>query len=320
MLVFWGGAVFAQQKDESFWWKVDRSLGLSSTKKIDTTYYRLSPYGWMVNINNNFAMMGVSASMPNIGGGESELKAFSGFNYNLGTTVGYRNLILGISLVRPVGHAKDLQLAFAGNAWGVEFRRYLNDDMSGEVSSALGDIDIERGDIRVESRHLRAYHVFASQKFSLTAANDQRCIQVRSAGSAVLYTEYSRHGIDFLNADVAARFGGLDRMQLETASCGLGYGYNYTPNRGRLLFHAAVVPMFVAIMNECLYDGSDIESHRESRFRMQWLGRFTVNYHFNDRLGVNLIAVYYHSSLDIEDKAKASWNDLTLRATLCIRL
>lgn len=318
LFVTFGNPLRSQDRG-SFLWRIDRHFGLSSTRKIDTAFYCLEPRGWMLNLNNNFAIMGLSADFSDGLSAESHLEALSQFNYSIGVTAGYRNLILGYSFARPVGRASDMLLFIAGNAWGVEYRRYENEDLQGRVSGTLQALDVAAGDIRVDTRHLRAYHVFSSDKFSMTAANDHRCIQLRSAGSVLFYTDYARRGIDFVNSDLVSRFGGVERLQNEAASLGLGYGYNYTPNRGRLLFHAAAVPMFVVIMNDCLYRTDGIESHRNGRFRMQWLARLTANYRLNDYWGANLSMIYCRSSFDVPEHARADWNDILIRATLCFR-
>lgn len=326
LLVFQYFMVIAQPKNDSkngfSFRNLDRMFGLSSTKNIDTNYYILSPYGWMLNVNNNFATMAVSAELDNPSTAlHSELSAHSNPNYTFGVTAGYRNLILGYSFVHPVGTARDMTLAFAGNAWGVEYRRYLNDDMDGQISSSsmTGGVDIKSGNIRVETRYLRAYHVFSPRKFSLTAANDHRCIQLRSAGSLLLFTDYGRHAVDFYDPAQIALFDGVNRFQVESAALGLGYGYNYTPNRGRLLFHVSVVPMFVVMMNECLFSGNAIESDRGSIFRMRWFGRFTANYRFNDHFGINIMAIYNRTAMNADTRVDAIWNDFSVKASLCCR-
>ena len=170
----------AQNETQSFWRKLDTLFSLSSVKKIDTNYYTIAKNGWMINLNNNFAGFLFRSQMNDVPiYGKTKMNLHSKFNYQLSSTFGYRNLILGYSIVNVTGGAKDFTLSLSSNAWGVEFRRLETDDMTGEIqTSALTEqMDVSRGDVKVKTKYLRAYHVFNNKKYSTTAAIDERCIQ-----------------------------------------------------------------------------------------------------------------------------------------------
>lgn len=311
----------AQDNKETFLWRIDRIFNLSSIKNIDTNYYSLAPRGWMVNINNNFGTVGIISDIKNVPAlGNTHLSAQSQLNYQIGATAGYRNLILGYSFIHPAGNAKDALMFIAANAWGVEYRKMVSDDFIGTAENSLsGNLNIRRGDIRTEQRYLRAYHVFNPRRFSMTAAGDQRCIQKQSAGSVLFYSNFARNILSFQNSQLKTFFGGMERMEFTSAAVGLGYGYNYTPNQGRLLFHLSAVPMLVAVMGEDFTVGGNVQQERASHLLLSLIGRFTANYRFNDHLGINLTAVYNNLGTRTVNDMKTTWNDLFVRAALCVR-
>ena len=317
LLLLAADVLMAQEREQNFFQRVDSFFGLSSTKNIDTTSYVLEPCGWMFNINNNFAMMNVSSSF-----GESDIKAMSQFNYAIGVTAGYRNLILGYTFLRPVGNARDMTLAINANAWGVEFRKYINDDFNGTARLKGGSsIDISSGDIEVESRYLRAYHTFNARRYSTTAALDHRCIQRRSAGSVLFYTDFARHALSFSNVAIPAAYSdGIEKITYTSAALGLGYGYNLAFFDGRLLFHAMAVPMFAVIFDEAFSRYDVLETDRGTRFRMGLIARLAANYRINDYFGINLMAVYNRTAMSGRiEECNMAWNDLLVRASLCCR-
>ena len=313
---------YAQKEKDSFLWKIDKMFNLSSLKNIDTNYYTIANNGWMINLNNNFAVVDLGAEIKNVPlYGKTELNAHSLFNYQVSTTFGYRNLILGCSLANLVGEAKDFTLSLSANAWGFEFRRLETDDFEGEMENNLlgSNLKIKRGDIKVKTRHLRAYHVFNSKKFSLTAAIDQRCVQKHSAGSLLFYTNFSQSNVYFQNNTIVNHFDNTKEIEFSSASLGLGYAYNYTPNKGKLLLHISAIPMFVAMNNAYLYNNTIEQIDTKHKYFFNLMGRFTVNYRFNDYLGINLSAFYNNLNLNTQKDLSIKWNDVLFKATLCCR-
>lgn len=313
---------YAQKEKDSFLWKIDKMFNLSSLKKIDTNYYTIANNGWMINLNNNFAVVDLGAEIKNVPlYGKTELNAHSRFNYQVSTTFGYRNLILGCSLANLVGEAKDFTLSLSANAWGFEFRRLETDDFDGEMENNLlgSNFKIKRGDIKVKTRHLRAYHVFNSKKFSLTAAIDQRCVQKHSAGSLLFYTNFSQNNVYFQNNTIVNHFDNTKEIEFSSASLGLGYAYNYTPNKGKLLFHLSAIPMFVAMNNAYLYSNTIEQIDTKHKYFFNLMGRFTINYRFNDFLGINLSAFYNNLNQNTKKDLNIKWNDILFKATLCCR-
>ncbi len=312
----------SQEEKTSFLWKIDKMFGLSSTKKIDTNYYTIANNGWMINLNNNFAFINLKTKINNVPTyGTTSLNAHSLFNYQLSTTFGYRNLILGCSLANLMGEAKDFTLSLSANAWGFEFRRLETEDFAGDIKSSASEDEysVKQGRIKAKTRYLRAYHVFNSKKFSMTAAIDQRCIQKHSAGSLLFYTNFLQNDIYFQNTEIINRFNNIKEIEYSSGSLGLGYAYNYTPDKGKLLFHISAVPMFVVLNSNYIYGKNIEEIKTKNKYFFNFIGRFTVNYRFNDFLGVNISALYDNDCLKTDRDLSIHWNDFLLKASLCCR-
>ena len=314
--------VYAQNEKNSFLWSIDRMLNLSSTNKMDTNYYTIAKNGWMINVNNNFAGFLLTSEINNVPlYGTTKMNLHSKFNYQLSSTFGYRNLILGYSLANVIVDGKDFTLSLSANAWGVEFRRLATSDVAGNVTtSALGeDFDVKSGDVKIKTKYLRAYYVFNNKKYSTTAAIDQRCVQKKSAGSLLFYTNYSQNTLTLLNNEIINRFNGIKVLEYSQAELSLGYGYNFTPNQGRLLFHADFMPMFVVMTSNYLTDDSLKEINTKSKYFFNCMGRFTVNYRFNDHFGLCFSAFMNTNRFTSEDNIKIRMYDYLIKTSLCFR-
>lgn len=87
--------------------------------------------------------------------------------------------------------------------------------------------------------HMQGHYVFNSKHFAYSAARSASRIQKKSAGSFIALADlyYSR-------AKFSEKFisGADEKYRTAKFSLGGGYGYNWTPNAGRLLVHASFMP------------------------------------------------------------------------------
>ena len=315
-------ALSAQNESQSFWKNLDTRFGLSSVKKIDTNYYTIAKNGWMINLNNNFAGFLFRSQMNDVPVyGNTKMNLHSNFNYQLSSTFGYRNLILGYSVANITGETKDFTLSLSSNAWGLEFRRLETDDMTGEIeTSYLSErLDVSKGDVKVKMQYLRAYHVFNNKKYSTAAAIDERCIQKKAAGSLLFYTNYAQNTVTFLNDGIVKRFNGIKITEYSQAELGLGYGYNYPLMQSKLLFHAMAIPMFVVLHSDYITDNSLQEIHTKNKYFMNFMGRFTINYRINAHFGLCFSAFYNTNRFTGENNLKIRLNDYLIKTSLCFR-
>ena len=88
------------------------------------------------------------------------------------------------------------------------------------------------------------YYAFNHRKFSMSAANYADYIQKRSAGSFFLtgdvnYNRMHANNMFEVSEDTTYR----EHFSSLGIALGAGYGYNWTPNHGRLLLHGSLRPM-----------------------------------------------------------------------------
>lgn len=62
---------------------------------------------------------------------------------------------------------------------------------------------------------------------------------------------------------------GLKQIKLYQASIGFGYGYNYTPNNGKFLFHISAAPVLVFINKGLITANTYIMIQDSSIHRME---------------------------------------------------
>lgn len=112
------------------------------------------------------------------------------------------------------------------------------------------------------------YYAFNHRKFSMSAANYAQYIQRRSAGSFFVTGDvnYSRlHARDLLNMSEDTLETSREHFSAFGIALGAGYGYNWTPNKGKFLLHGSVRPT-VNVYNRMDYDAyewvEDEEGHR----------------------------------------------------------
>ncbi|MBR1625902.1 MAG: DUF4421 family protein [Bacteroidales bacterium] len=310
----------AQETASSFWKNLDSRFGLSSTKKFDTTYYNIATKGWMINLNNNFAGFLFKSQLQSNSYGDIRMNLHSTLNYQLSSTFGYRNLILGYSIANIEGNGHDFTLSLSANTWGIEFRRLETDDFKGDLqtSSLNEDMQITKSDVKIKTKYLRSYFVFNSKKYSTTAAIDERCTQKRPAGSLLFYTNYAINTITLINKQIIQRFG-FSVLEYSQAELGLGYGYNYPVMQGKLLFHATLIPMFVALNSNYITDTTINEIISKNKYFFNIMGRFTINYHFNDNFGICLSAFLNSNKFTGENNLKIHLYDYLIKLSLCFR-
>ncbi|MBR4783078.1 MAG: DUF4421 family protein [Bacteroidaceae bacterium] len=106
------------------------------------------------------------------------------------------------------------------------------------------------------------YYAFNHRKFSMSAANYSQYIQKRSAGSFFVTGDfnYTRlHARDIFPLDTIHTF--RDKFNSCAIALGVGYGYNWTPNKGKFLLHGSVRPT-MNVFGRMSYRCYDNEGHR----------------------------------------------------------
>ena len=106
------------------------------------------------------------------------------------------------------------------------------------------DVIPENWDLRTV--YADAYYVFNNKRFSMPAARTGRLIQKRSVGSFFVMANYNQSRLHMYR--MLTYTGEVFRHN--QFSIGVGYGYNWAINGGKLLFSISVIPMFSLVNRE----------------------------------------------------------------------
>lgn len=134
---------------------------------------------------------------------------------------------------------------------GVEFLRNVTTNMEGRilvngVAEASNYPPIRKGEWQMAFTSLSAWYALNAAHYSHNAAIKQSYLQKRTAGSLLLSVAYMSSQMTILDSlkylkdeTMSTLVDGVKGMITRQVSVGIGYGINYTPNRGKVLLHAA---------------------------------------------------------------------------------
>ena len=335
-------APMAQQDQKQASWlrrtiaTIGNTLDRWDIEGLDTNYLSLPRHGWKASLTANFA--GITAhvdgrSVPSFG--DISVDMASKLNGQTSLSLGYRMLSLDYSFDIVTGYSSDLNLSWLDNAWGIEYRSHSTEGLAGtlDASATDGNLRVSEGDTRLRATLINAYYVLNPERYSLPAAMDQALIQRRSAGSITAYAVLHASDLEVRSADLATMMGGVKKVEFYQTAIGLGYGYNYTPNQGRLLIHLSAAPLLVFFSKNLitadfaipLPDGStyhtDISKEVRSKHRLTLtaVARASLFYYLNERIHIGLSGLVNNMGNDTDSGVATSMNDWIVNAALGVR-
>mgnify|MGYP004513507681 CR=1 FL=1 len=175
-----------------------------------------------------------------------------------------------------------------------------------------GDDDM----IDVVNWYAGAYYAFNGRRFSMSSTLSPDIIQRRSAGSFFVTADvnYTRlHTKAILEGD-------MEKFNSFLIGVGGGYGYNWTPDHGRLVVHASMAPMISAYsrLSHSAYDEGkkmpeyeSLKNINDKRMKLTVFGRanFGLSYNFSDRFVGGLYTQYImRRSKNASDAYMKNWN------------
>ena len=259
--------------------------------------------------------------------------------------VDWKGLALEIPIPLRNKYLFSFGLAKNGSIWGARFRYKNLRRMDGSCN--IGDLEIDSESNNIKTFYLEGYYVLWHKKFSLAAGLYADMIQLRSAGSPLLYANYyhSRYNVEKL---FPANY---DSFRTNQVSLGAGYAYNFALLRGRLVFHASVVPMFSVFnqmkhyvsYNNSIFPNKEEDAaaaaaaqaasgltpeqwdefynaaeNGEARFRVNAFARFAVNYSFN-RFIVSILGNYRSYGYSNDQNVSVRNQEADLQLNFCTR-
>ena len=119
----------------------------------------------------------------------------------------------------------------------------------------------------ISNAHLHIWYALNAAHYSHNAAVKQSYIQKKTAGSLLLHLSYMSQQIKFTDTLnivgpedgesiglLPAIMSGMTGMTTRQIAVGVGYGINYTPNKGKVVLHASAACMLVCYsVNHIMY-------------------------------------------------------------------
>ena len=236
--------------------KVDRFL----QRGIDTSYIGLPEHSWRVALNSG--IIGINSNF----GAENVMHPFdpdSTYNLyfnlrtkpsvNLGFNIGLRGFGFGYSWDLMDSRAKTLNFSFGGKYIGVEFLR----QSSSNIRASIGNNELEADPTEeplyfmITNTTLSVWYALNSAHYSHNAAIKQSYIQRKSAGSLLVQIHYASTQLD-LDERLHEVIGNIYGCETHQVGIGLGYGINYTPNKGKVLLHASAMAQLICVSHNLI--------------------------------------------------------------------
>lgn len=230
--------------------KMDRWL----QRGIDTSYLALPEHSWrlaqtntMIGVNSKFTALNVEyASLPL---GDISFLMKSRPSISLGFNASYRGFGFGYSWDVMSAYSQNWNFSFGSKGIGLEFMRQKSNnihtaiDLNGEGTFDIPD-SIKLAAITYTS--FNVWYALNAAHYSHNAAIKQSYIQRKSAGSLLLQVNYMSTNVGF-NRDLLIMTDQVVNIETHQMGIGLGYGINYTPNRGKVLLHLSGIAQLVCI-------------------------------------------------------------------------
>ena len=235
---------------------VDRYL----MRGIDTNYIALPEHSWRLAYTN--AMIGVNSKVSSIANLydnvflQVDLMNRTTPSVDLGFHASYRGIGFGYSWDALHAYQQRLSFSFGSKFIGIDFAIQTSSNMKTDVLLDKEPIwQANNANIIITNANLNLWYALNAAHYSHQAAIKQSYIQKKTAGSLLLHLSYMSSQVDIRDTMKVAEFSdqpvlsilldNLTAIRTRQIAVGIGYGINYTPNKGKFVLHASANAMLV---------------------------------------------------------------------------
>lgn len=234
---------------------IDRYL----MRGIDTNYIALPEHSWRLAYTN--AMVGVNSNLTSFSAEQN-----NGFqtvtllnrttpSVDLGFYAGYRGFGFGYSWDAIHAYAQRLSFSLGSKFIGIDFNIHTSTNIRTYLQ--LGNDqnwDFGKDKVVITNASLNLWYALNARHYSHQAAVKQSYIQKKTAGSLLLHLAYTssqvqlRDTLRYTDNNVPLLpllMSNLTAIRTRQIAVGIGYGINYTPNKGKVVLHASAAAMLV---------------------------------------------------------------------------
>ena len=247
-----------------FFYRTGRWIDNYLTRGIDTSYIELPEHSWRLAYTN--AMVGVHSTLSSSfnaiipGSSGPEEMTFSLLNrttpsVDLGFYAGYRGFGFGYSWDAINAYAQRLSFSFGSKFIGIDFGIQTSTNITTQVIlDNAYKWDQGKTNIVITNASLNIWYALNAAHYSHQAAVKQSYIQKKSAGSLLLHLAYQSSQVDLQDTVkipggemplIPALMSNITAVRTRQVAIGIGYGINYTPNKGKVVLHASAAAMLV---------------------------------------------------------------------------
>ena len=234
---------------------VDRYL----MRGIDPDYIALPEHSWRLAYTN--AMIGVNSNVSTIddlGSSNMQINLLNRTtpSVDLGFHASYRGIGFGYSGDALHAYQQRLSFSFGSKFIGIDFAIQTSSNMKTDVLFDNQSLwQVNNANIIITNANLNLWYALNAAHYSHQAAIKQSYIQKKTAGSLLLHLSYMSSQVNILDTMKVTEFSeqpvlsilldNLTAIRTRQIAIGLGYGINYTPNKGKVLLHASANAMLV---------------------------------------------------------------------------
>lgn len=231
--------------------RIDRFL----LNGLDTNFIALPEHSWRLAYTN--AMIGVNSIFASHSSQNFTLSLVNKTtpSVDLGFYAGYRGFGFGYSWDAIHAYAQRLSFSLGSKSLGLDFSIQTSTNIQTTIdANNVISQDLGRGHIIITNASLNLWYALNSAHYSHQAAVKQSYIQKKTAGSLLLHLSYMSSQVsirDTLRLDgtnqpvLSLLMSNTTAIQTRQVAIGIGYGINYTPNKGKVILHASAAAMLV---------------------------------------------------------------------------
>lgn len=226
---------------------------------IDTSYIGLPEHSWQLAYTNG--MVGVNSNLTSFTDAQNNgVQTVTLLNrttpsVDLGFYAGYRGFGFGYSWDAINAYAQRLSFSLGSKFIGIDFGIHTSTNIHTNLRIDEGQVfDLGKGNITITNASLNLWYALNAKHYSHQAAVKQSFIQKQTAGSLLLHLAYTssqvqlNDTIKYSELDVPlmpALMSEMTAIRTRQIAVGIGYGINYTPNKGKVVLHASAAAMLV---------------------------------------------------------------------------
>jgi hypothetical protein len=205
--------------------------------KYDTNYVQRPEKKFIASFQPEISTVGITiANNDNEVVFENQLNTKIGVNFSFyGFNIGYK-----FKIRNTEKENKDFCIKYNGRSFGLGIDFCTVYDLSGKIS--IGDtlkMKIKNSGLNIKIFQLSSYYVWNNKKFAYPAAFDKSLIQMKKCGSMLFGATYTSAWAKKCDSS------GVQKIDLQCAGLGAGYGYNFVTKKKKLLLHISAIPMFL---------------------------------------------------------------------------